>query len=300
MPDVIGRVRAVATATIAAILLAAMIIPSVTQAVDPPNIDKFMAALGAVESHGRYEAVNSTSGAIGKYQIIPSSWAAWSLRYLGNANAEPTPANQDFVARHKLAALYNWLRSWPAVAHWWLTGDGDTDPAHWSDFSRTYVNRVMALMGAPGVPAGPSRPSTPAARRPTPPQAAVTVYDESSREVHFSGGWGEAEFAGYLGGQVRYAIEAKTTVWFDFHGNSIAWIGPKGPTRGQARVYVDDVLIRTVDVYASNFRPRAELFSMKFDRMGTHTIRIEVVGTPGRQTIALDEFDVGSVVTPAG
>ena len=242
MPDVPGRMRAVATATLTATLLAALIIPSITQAANPPNIDKFMAALGAVESHGRYDAVNATSGAIGKYQIIPSSWAAWSLRYLGNANAEPTPANQEYVARHKVTALYNWLGSWPSVAHWWLTGNGDTNPANWSASSRLYVNKIMALMGAPGVP---SRPSTAAAskpvvRKPAASKATLTVFDESSNDVHFSGGWGQAEFAGYNGGQVRYAIAAKTTVWFSFHGSSITWIGPKGPTRGQARIYMDD------------------------------------------------------------
>jgi hypothetical protein len=291
---VFGRVRAVATATITAILLAALIIPSITQAVDPPNIGRFMDALGAVESHGNYSAINSTSGAIGKYQIMPSNWAAWSLKYLGNANASPTPANQDYVARHKLTALYNWLGSWAAVAHWWLTGNGDTNPAHWSDFSYRYVNRILGLMGAPLLPGRASRPvSRPVSRPPAPPQAPVTVYDESNHAVHFSGGWGEAEFGGYNGGQVRFAIAAKTTVWFDFHGTSIAWIGPKGPTRGQARVYIDDVLVDTVDVYASHYRSRAQIFRKTFDRMGNHTIRIEVVGTPGRQTIALDEFDVG-------
>jgi len=294
---VIGRVRAAATATITAILLAALVVPSITQAVDPPNIDPFMAALGAVESHGRYDAVNATSGAIGKYQIMPASWAGWSLRYLGNANADPTPANQEFVARHKITALYNWLGSWPAVAHWWLTGDGDSDPNHWSAFARQYVNRVMAAMGAPGVP---TKPATPSVARAPAPAAEVTVFDESSNEVHFSGGWGQAEFGGYNGGQVRYAVEAKTTVWFDFDGNSIAWIGPKGPTRGRANVYIDEVLVQTVDVYATTFRPRAPIFTQTFDRVGTHQIRIEVLGTPGRQTIALDEFDVGSVAAPAG
>ncbi|MBI3746171.1 MAG: transglycosylase family protein [Chloroflexi bacterium] len=289
----IGRVRATATATITAILLAALIVPSITQAVDPPNIDHFMAALGSVESNGRYDAVNATSGAFGKYQIMPASWAAWSLRYLGNANAEPTPANQEDVARHKITALYNWLGNWPAVAHWWLTGDGDPDPNHWSAFARQYVNRVMAAMGAPGIP---TKPSTPSAPRPSASAAAITVFDESNDAVQFSGGWGAAEFAGYLGGQVRYAVAARTSVWFDFTGDSIAWIGPKGPTRGQARLYLDDVLVRTVDVYAPSFRPRAVLFSTSFDRVGSHRIRIEVLGTPGRPTIALDEFDVGDSV----
>jgi len=287
--DVFGRVRAAATATLTAILLAALIVPAITEAVDPPNIGRFMDALGAVESGGNYSAVNSTSGAIGKYQIMPSNWAAWSLKYLGNADASPTPANQDYVARHKLTALYNWLGSWASVAHWWLTGNGDTNPAHWSAFSYRYVNRILGLMGAPLLPARAAR----IVAKPAAPPTTVTVFDESSHAVHFSGGWGEAEFGGYNGGQVRFAIAAKTTVWFDFHGTSISWIGPKGPTRGQARVYIDDVLVDTVDVYASHYRSRAEIFTTTFDRMGNHTIRIEVVGTPGRQTIALDEFDVG-------
>ncbi len=297
MPEVTGRVRAVATAALTAVLLLVLVIPSITQAVVPPNIERFMAALGAVESHGRYDAVNATSGAFGKYQIMPANWSAWSLRYLGRANASPTPANQDTVARRKLTALYNWLGSWASVAHWWLTGNGDTNPAHWSDFSRGYVNHILGLMGAPGIlTRSSSSSSTPASVRRPAPRTAVTVVDEASNDINFSGGWGEAEFAGYNGGQVRYAVEAKTSLWFSFRGSSISWIGPKGPTRGQARVYVDDQLIGTVDVYAARYRPRATIFSKAFDRVGSHTIRIEVVGTPGRQTIALDEFDVGGWV----
>ena len=48
-------------------------------------------------------SANSTSGAIGKYQIMPTNWRAWSLKYLGNANAAPTPANQETVAKAAVA-----------------------------------------------------------------------------------------------------------------------------------------------------------------------------------------------------
>jgi hypothetical protein len=289
LPEVAGRARAVATSFLAAILLVALIGPATTIAVDPPNIDRFMAALGAVESHGRYDAVNSTSGAIGKYQIMPTNWRAWAKKYLGDANAAPTPANQDAVARAKLSALYGWLGDWASVAHWWLTGDGDTNPNHWSDFSRKYVNRILGLMGtdllAPRKATAPSKPATPA--RP------LTVFDETNRAIDFSGGWSEAEFARYNGGQVRYAISSGATAWFTFTGRTITWIGPKGPTRGQANVYVDEVLVATVDVYSSHYSARAKIFEQTFDRVGTHTITIEVVGTPGRETIAVDEFVVG-------
>lgn len=292
MADATGRLRSVITATLSAVLLVAFVVPSIARADDPPDLDRFMAALGAVESHGRYDAVNSTSGALGKYQIMPKNWAAWSLRYLGDPNAAPTPANQDHVARHKLTALYNWLGDWPSVAHWWLTGDGNTDPTLWSDFSRGYVETVLAVMGSPGLPV---RATVVTAKLAVPPpvSGASTIYDESSRDIHFSGGWGQADYSTYNNGVVRYAVDEGATAWFTFQGTSITWVGPKGPTRGEARIYLDEELVATVDVYARHFRSRSPIFSQQFDRPGTHTLTIEVLGTPGRETIALDEFVVG-------
>lgn len=310
LPNVPGRMRAVTSALIAAVLLVALIGPATTRADGPPNLDRFLDALGAVESHGRYDAVNASSGALGKYQILPSNWRSWSGRYLGDPNAEPTPGNQETVARQKVTDLYGWLGDWASVAHWWLTGDGDTDPDHWSEYSRAYVNQILAAMGEPLLPARSAAPLAPArpapATKPAPPAepapptesvvqatARGRIFDESNLAIDFSGGWGEAQFARYNGGQVRYAVLPGATAWFTFTGSSITWIGPKGPTRGEADVYVDDVLVATVDVYEGRFRARAQLFSMTFDRPGTRTIKIEVVGTPGRETIAVDEFVVG-------
>jgi hypothetical protein len=153
----------------------------------------------------------------------------------------------------------------------------------------------MGLMNSTWVPAKSTARVAPPAKTPAVP---IEVFDESSRYVHFSGGWGQAEFARYNAGKVRYAIDSKTTAWFTFQGTSITWIGPVGPTRGKANVYLDEVLVATVDVYARHFNPKAAIFSRTFDRLGSHTITIETVGTPGRQTIAIDEFRVGG--TPPG
>jgi hypothetical protein len=291
LPDVSGRLRAVTSALIAGVLLVGIVGPATTEAADPPNLDRFMAALGAVESNGRYDAVNGTSGALGKYQILPANWRAWSRRYLGDAGAAPTPANQEEVTRRKLTSLYSWLEDWGSVAHWWLTGDGETDPNRWSDFSRRYVNKVLAGIGGPVLRNAASTSVSPAS--PAEPAPNARVFDDSDVAIDFSSGWGQAEFARYNGGQVRYAVEPGATAGFTFRGTSITWIGPMGPTRGEARVYLDDELVATVDVYASRFRPRAEIFSAPFNRAETHTIMIEVVGTPGRETIAIDEFVVG-------
>ena len=136
-----GRLKAVLVATFATIILIGVIAPGHTRASDPPGLARFMAAIAHVESHGDYAARNP-SGAYGKYQIMPASWRGWAARYLGDANARPTPANQEIVAVSKFRALYAWLGSWRRVAYWWLTGSSRT--YGWSSTATRYVTRVMA------------------------------------------------------------------------------------------------------------------------------------------------------------
>lgn len=109
----------------------------------PIDIDHFMTGLACVESGGRYEAVNKRSGALGKYQFMPRIWRAWSKRYLGDSSAEPTPANQETVARERISDLFDKHQSWRLVAHWWRTGNAPRDEATWSRGSTKYVNRIM-------------------------------------------------------------------------------------------------------------------------------------------------------------
>ena len=106
-----------------------------------------MYAIGQVESGGNYSARNATSGAYGKYQIMPSNWPSWAGRYLGNASAKPTPANQEIVAAGKFRALYSRLGSWRRVAYWWLTGSSRT--TGWSTYATRYVDKVMTLLTQP-------------------------------------------------------------------------------------------------------------------------------------------------------
>ena len=125
MPDVAGRRRAVPVALLVAALLVSIVPVGRPRRPPPPGLERFLYALGEVESGGSYTARNATSGAYGKYQIMPASWAAWAKLYLGSSTAPQTPANQETVAHRKVTALYNWLDAWPTVAHWWLTGSSE-------------------------------------------------------------------------------------------------------------------------------------------------------------------------------
>jgi len=236
-----------------------------------------MQAVAQVESGGRYNARNRSSGAYGKYQIMPSSWRGWARLYLGNANAPRTPRNQEIVARAKMLALHRWLGDWRRVAHWWLTGSSRSE-ALWSTTGRRYVAKVMKAYRAE-----PAEPTVAADRR---------AYQETDSAVVYTGAWREAPYPAYAGRNARWTNRTGATATFTFTGRTVTWFGPSGPTRGRANVFVDGQLLDRVDLYARRFRPNTRIFGTTFAEAGPHTLAIEVVGTKGRPTVAIDQFVV--------
>jgi Transglycosylase-like domain len=283
LPESAGRRRAVPAAILAAALFLTVVPTVGLSATAPPNIDRFMYALGQVESGGSYTARNATSGAYGKYQIMPASWAAWAKLYLGSSTAPQTPANQETVARRKITALYTWLDTWPAVAHWWLTGSGERDPALWSSYSRSYVTKVMTIMGSVATTTATSN------------KAWIDAKDlriaDSSSAITYASTWSTARYASYSGRQVTYSIRRGASATYTFTGRGIAWVGPVGPTRGTATVIVDGKSVATVNLRRSSFSARSIVFARPL-AAGQHTVRI-VVTSIGRP-VAIDELIVGT------
>lgn len=293
MPVRSYRRQAVVVAFLAMAILLTVAGPQIALAKNPPGLGKFMNAIARVESGGRYDARNKTSGAYGKYQIMPSNWPAWARTYLGNANAKPTPANQEKVAAGKFRGLYKWLGSWRRVAYWWLTGSSRT--TGWSPMARAYVNKVMRyyLTASPKMPkaTGPGVGTKPKPKAKPKPTVALHRYSEKSARISYAGTWKSARHDGYAGDAVRYATRAGSTATLTFTGKSVTWYGPVGPTRGKARVSIDGKLVKTVDLHRSGFIAHAAVFSKTLAK-GAHTLKIEVLGTARHPMVALDEFVV--------
>jgi hypothetical protein len=288
-----GRLKAVLVASLATIILIGVIGPATTLASDPPGLARFMSAIGQVESGGDYYARNSSSGAYGKYQIMPASWQAWAGRYLGNAAAAPTPANQEIVASAKMRSLYAWLGTWRRVAYWWLTGSSST--SGWSYAATRYVSRVMISFASSTVVALAVAPTpAPAPVRAQAQPATVQRFSETSASIRYGGSWRTAHYARYAGNGVKYATRAGSTASFTFSGTKVTWYGPVGPTRGQARVSIDGVYVKTVNLRSSAFIAHAAVFSTSWRVAGKHTLVIRVLGTAGHPYVAIDEFTVSS------
>ncbi len=143
---------------------------------------------------------------------------------------------------------------------------------------------TRAPTAAPSATPAPS--STPA------PRKTKRRYSEHSHAIVYRGAWSDASSSGYAGGHVSWSRTSGSSATFTFNGSFVSWIGPKGPTRGIARVLVDGRAVARVDLGQSSFVARAVLFTHSFRTAGRHTLKIEVLATPGRPYVAIDELRI--------
>ena len=77
---------------------------------------------------------------------------------------------------------------------------------------------------------------------------------------------------------------------YTFSGSGIAWVAYTGPTRGSATIYLDGVLVKTVNLHSSKVAARPIVFSAAWAMNGTHVLKVVVVGTARRPRVDTDAF----------
>lgn len=91
------------------------------------SFDAFMNAIGSKESGGNYRARNKSSGALGKYQIMPGNLggkkSGWDYEALGRdvtpGQFMASPQIQEAIARYKLQQYYNKYGARGAAIAWY-------------------------------------------------------------------------------------------------------------------------------------------------------------------------------------
>lgn len=125
----------------------------------------FIEAEGMQESGGNYTVVNSSSGALGKYQVMPANLAPWLRECgIGVVSAHTylhTPAMQDELAMCKLGGDYDTYGPRGAAAVWY-SGQPNWHAKYGNPPVYQYVADVMAWMeriskGKVNIPAPPER-----------------------------------------------------------------------------------------------------------------------------------------------
>lgn len=124
------------------------------------GVGSFINAIASQESGGNYGAVNRTSGALGKYQIMASNISSWSREALGRAVTPSqflsSPQIQERVAQAKLASYYQKYGAAGAAIAWYAgpaaaqryVSTGQISSASQGAYPSilSYVNQIMARM----------------------------------------------------------------------------------------------------------------------------------------------------------
>lgn len=113
--------------------------------------------------------------------------------------------------------------------------------------------------------------------------------------VNYSGTWSVAPIAPQWG-TVRFSKTPGASASLAFTGTDVAWVAQKGPKRGRAWVYMDEVQVAAIDLYAGRLRERRVVFTATGLPVGEHTLRVVVRGTNNRPRVDVDGF---IVVAPA-
>lgn len=120
------------------------------------------------------------------------------------------------------------------------------------------------------------------------------LVQQTSGSFTYAGSWTSSTSSSFSGGSARYAKAAGARTVFTATGRSFAFISTRGPGRGAARIYVDGVLDRTVDLHTTtpSSTYRVQVWTRTFSGSATHTVKVVVVGTPGHPRVDADAFAV--------
>lgn len=121
-------------------------------------------------------------------------------------------------------------------------------------------------------------------------------YEEDRPNLAHAGTWTNRAMATASCTRVLTASTASDALQFPFVGSRVAWIGPKGPGQGIARVLLDGVQQANVDLYAPSLQPQRTLYLSPVLVSKGHVVTIIVTGQRNPSAtdsmVIFDAFDV--------
>jgi hypothetical protein len=120
------------------------------------------------------------------------------------------------------------------------------------------------------------------------PVMTLVPLDNKSSAFSYSAGWHQGGSATDYAKTLASTGTAGRTVTVTALTQRIDVLGLRNSGSGQVRVYADGRYLRTVDLRSGTERKRCALLSVSFAKTGVHSVRLVVVGTNGRPTVAVD------------
>ena len=124
------------------------------------------------------------------------------------------------------------------------------------------------------------------------PAFEIRLIQDNAAAIHYTGAWVGSHASAASGTHLRSTTVRGASARTTFTGRAVAWVAPRGPTRGSAKIYVDGVYIRTLSLHAAVSVSRRVVFSRAWATAGSHTIRIVCQATDGHRRIDIDTIVV--------
>jgi hypothetical protein len=116
------------------------------------------------------------------------------------------------------------------------------------------------------------------------------LIQQSSSSVRFGRSWTTQVDAAYSGGSAKSSSSTGAWATFSFTGRAVGVVMTRDQVYGQVKVYVDGVLVKTVDTYAASRADRVLVYAKTWSFSATHRVTVKVVGTTARPRVDLDAF----------
>ncbi len=124
----------------------------------------------------------------------------------------------------------------------------------------------------------------------SPRKKTVIPYDNDSfvkRRRGFGSTYSSAASRFYLG-TLRYSSRRGNSITYRFKGSRFSLVGTRAKNRSKAKVYVDGVHVQTINAYSKTIKYRGTLFTKRWGRSATHTVKIVNLATRGRKLFDVD------------
>jgi hypothetical protein len=118
---------------------------------------------------------------------------------------------------------------------------------------------------------------------------AVLLQDSSSL-AKYTGTWSLVSSGSASNGRFHRSTRAGASIEFKTTARAIAVVGRKGPSNGQAKVYVDGAYVQTIDLRRSSVQSKVVVFNKSWSVNGLHSVKLVVVGTAGHARVEVDAF----------
>ncbi len=137
-----------------------------------------------------------------------------------------------------------------------------------------------------------------------PPLVLLTTrYQQSDAKITYLGDWTTSNNASASGGSFASSRQAGAAALAKFTGTEVSVLASTGPAQGEADIYVDDVLVDTVDLYSATTAWKVPIYSDDTLAHTAHTVAIECTGTKNPSSsgiaVSLDALEIAGTLDQA-